>query len=255
MTAIFGAWMAEFILEASGSIFNFKRSKLLSFTLAVVALMDAVTFVIFRYWPESYPAATWIRHAIRNLMLMVLGCSVCGMFAEEKNRVQAGVIAGFLSLGMAAFCCSIGLAGNSLKDRLLTGEIVACSLLLSYIFLAWVGKSLKDDNGWTACGFMVMVGSDLIFTAMWTFWDGARHWYPLGAIAAYLIWVAGPMRRVKLPEFRQSLQHKFGEIENVRHENVLLREIAAQLAELNYNFSPAGKADGEKLTAQIKGHF
>jgi len=34
-----------------------------------------------------------------------------------------------------------------------------------------------------------------------------------------------------------------------------LIEIAAQLAELNYNLSPAGKAEAEKLTAQIKGHF
>jgi hypothetical protein len=216
MTAILSVWMAEFILEASGSILNFKRSKLLSFILAIIALMDAVTFVIFRYWPESYPAATWIRHAIRNLLLMVLGCSICGMFAEKENRVQASVIAGFLALGTAALALSVGIAGETLKDRLLTGEIVSCMLLLSYIFLAWLGTSLKGDNRWTAAGFVVMIGTDLIFTLLWLNWDGARHFYPLGAIAAYLIWVAGPLRKIKLPEFRKSLEKKFPHVEEMR---------------------------------------
>jgi hypothetical protein len=215
MTAILSVWMAEFILEASGSILNFKRSKLLSFILAIIALMDAVTFVIFRYWPESYPAATWIRHATKNLMLMVLGCSICGMFEEKENRLQASVIAGFISLGTAALALSVGIAGETLKDRLLTGEIVACTLLLSYIFLAWVGQSLKDDNRWTAAGFVMMIGSDLLFTLLWLKWSGARHLYPIGALAAYGIWVLGPLRKIRLPEFRKSLEKRFPHVEKV----------------------------------------
>lgn len=218
MTAILAIWMAEFLLEASGSILNFKRARLLSVILAIIALMDVVTFFFFRFWPENYWLATWTRHAIRNLLFVLLGCSVCGMFAEKVNRIQAGITAAVLSLSTGAMVLAMGMSGKTLSDKLLEGEIVACLMLLAYIALAWIGSAgkLSADNKWIAAGFVVMVGSDLVFTILWTFWDGARHWYPLGCISAQLIWIAGPLRKVRLPEFRKSLEKKFPHVEEMR---------------------------------------
>lgn len=207
-------WLAEFFLESAGAILNFKRSRALSVILALIALMDVVTFVVFRFWPEHYWQATWIRHAIRNMLLIWLGCSICGMFSE--NRVQDTIAAAFLSLGIAAMVFFVGSAGETIKDKLLGAEIVACFVLLAYIALAWIGgRTLESDNKWKAAGFLVMIGSDLIFTLLWLKWDGARHWYPLGAISAQLVWVIGPLRKVRLREFRVGLGVKIKEAQKV----------------------------------------
>lgn len=214
MTAVFTVWAAEFFLESAGAILNFKRHRLLSVILALIALMDVCTFFVFRFFPEHYWQATWTRHAIRNMLFVLLGCSICGMFGEK--RLQASITAAFLSLGTAALVLSVGLAGETIKDKLLDAEIVACSVLLVYIVLAWIGGNTSNDNKWKAAGFLAMIGSDLIFTLLWLKWDGARHWYWTGAMLAYGIWVAGPLRRVKLPEFRQSLENKFPQVEEMR---------------------------------------
>jgi hypothetical protein len=230
MTAVLTIWIAEFFLESAGAILNFKRSRALSVILALIALMDVVTFVVFRFWPEHYWQATWIRHAIRNMLLIWLGCSICGMFSE--NRVQDTIAAAFLSLGIAALVFFVGSAGETIKDKLLDAEIVACFVLLAYIAMVWMsGNALESDNKWKTAGFLVMIGSDLIFTLLWDgmptlqlghltipawHWDGARHWYWTGAALAYGVWVIGPLRRVRLGEFRVRLQHRFAEIEKVR---------------------------------------
>lgn len=209
-------WFAEFLLESAGAILNFKRSKLLSFILAAIAVMDVVTFFVFRFWPQHYVQATWIRHAIRNMMFIWLGCSICGMFTEK--RAQSIITAAFLSLGTSALVVSVGWAGETIADKLLDAEIVACFILLAYVALAWMGSNtlLSGDNKWKVAGFLVMIGSDLIFTLLWLKWDWARHWYWTGAISAQLIWVAGPLRKVKLPEFRQSLEKRFPKVEEMR---------------------------------------
>jgi hypothetical protein len=230
MTAVFTIWAAEFFLESAGAILNFKRSRLLSFILALIALMDVATFFVFRFWPEHYWQATWIRHAIRNMLFIWLGCSICGMFSEK--RIQSAITAAFLSLSAAVLVFSVGFAGETIKDKLLDAEIVACLTLLAYIAVVWIsGNALESDNKWKTAGFLVMVGSDLIFTMLWDgmptlklghftipawHWDGARHWYWTGATLAYGVWVAGPLRRVRLGEFRVSLEKKFPAVEEMR---------------------------------------
>jgi hypothetical protein len=101
------------------------------------------------------------------------------------------------------------LAGETIKDKLLDAEIVACCVLLAYILLAWIGGNTSNDNKWKAAGFVAMIGGDLICTLLWLKWDGARHWYWTGAIAAYLIWAGGPLKTLKLEKKVQE-QIEFG---------------------------------------------
>jgi hypothetical protein len=214
MTAVLTIWIAEFLLESAGAILNFKRNRLLSVILAIIAGMDVVTFFIFRFYPEYYWQATWTRHAIRNLLFVIFGCSLCGMFREK--RVQSIITAAFVSLASAVLAFSVGMAGETTADKLLDAEIVACFVLLAYIVLACIGAELSADNKWKVAGFMVMIGSDLLFTLLWLKWDSARHWYWTGAVLAYAIWIAGPLRKVRLGEFRVSLEKKFPHVEEMR---------------------------------------
>jgi hypothetical protein len=212
-------WAIEFILEAIGAYLYIGRSKLLSAILAVCAVGDFVTAIVLHFLgATAYGKTFWGFYSLKYLMLIWLACSICGMFVAERRKSFATISAAFLSLASGALITVFSANGETLKDKLLDGEIAANMILLAIVFIGWIGRRdrLEQTWKWIALGFMVMVGSDLVFTILWTFWEGARHWYPMGAIAAYLIWVAGPLRRVKLPEFRQSLQHKFGEIEKVR---------------------------------------
>lgn len=214
MTAYF-PWAVELLLECAGAALYLKRSKLLSAILTFCAISDIVLFFVFG--TRFYVWASWSQIAVKELMLIWLACSICGMFVAEIHRFQAKITAFVVSISSAALITAVSASGETLKDRLLDGEIAANILLLGMVFLGYLGRRDRLDSNWKwiAAGFMVMVGSDLIFTALWTFWDGARHWYPLGCIAAQLIWVAGPLRKVKLPEFRQSLGQKIKDAERV----------------------------------------
>jgi hypothetical protein len=217
--AVYSPWAAMFILECIGARIYSKRSKLMAVYFATAVMLDAGAFAIFQNCGiDFYAWSAWAAKGIRGLMLIWLACSICGMFVAERRKSFATISAAFLSLASGALITVFSANGETLKDKLLDGEIAANMILLAIVFIGWIGRRdrLEQTWKWIALGFMVMVGSDLVFTILWTFWEGARHWYPMGAIAAYLIWVAGPLRRVKLPEFRQSLQHKFGEIEKVR---------------------------------------
>lgn len=207
MTIFF--WMVEFILEACGAYLYVRRSKLLSALLGMCALGDLITFLF--YGSPIYANAFWVFYSVKYLMLIWLACSICGMFVAEKCRSFATLSAAFLSLGSASIIAAFSLTGETLKDKLLDGEIAANMLLLGFVLVGWISRRDKLNQAlkWIVAGFIVMVGSDLLFTILWTFWAGARHWYPLGAIAAQLVWVCGPLRTIRLEKKVQE-QIEFG---------------------------------------------
>lgn len=208
-------WAVELILECAGAQIYFRRSKLLSAILAFCALSDVALFIIFGR--PIYPWASWVQMAGKGLLLIWLGCSICGMFVAERDKVKTVLATGFISAASMSLVVSAFFSRDSLKDRLLDAEIVASILLLGMIALGWIGRSSYLSAEWKiiTAGFVLMVGSDLLFTALWTFWDGARHWYPLGTIAAQLVWVAGPILPYRLKDCRPSLGQRVQEAERV----------------------------------------
>lgn len=218
MKAVTAIWAAEMLLECAGAYFNLKRSKLLSAILLLCAACDAATFLIFELFSRTvYAWSYWGAHSLKGLLLIWLGCSICGMFVKERDKVKTVLATGFISAASMSLVVSAFFSRDSLKDRLLDAEIVASILLLGMIALGWIGRSSYLSAEWKiiTAGFVLMIGSDLIFTALWTFWDGARHWYPLGTIAALGIWVAGPILPHKLKDCRLSLGRKIVEAERV----------------------------------------
>lgn len=217
MTVYF-PWAVMFILECIGARLYSSRSKLMAVYFAASLFLDAIAFAIFRNCHIDYYAWTaWTAKSLRGLMLIWLACSICGMFVAEKRKSFATLSAAFLSLGSAALITVFASSGETLKDKLLDGEISANMILLGIVALGWIGRRdrLTGAWKWIVAGFVLMVGSDLVFTVLWTFWAGARHFYPLGAIAAQLTWIYGAMGKFKLPEFRQSLEKQFPKVEKV----------------------------------------
>lgn len=209
MTAAYAPWAAELLLECAGAALYLKRAKLLSAILTFCAVSDIALFFVFG--TRFYAWASWSQIAFKELMLIWLACSICGMFVAERRKSFASISAAFLSLGSAAMITAFAANGETLKDKLLDGEIAANMILLAIVFFGWISRRDKLDSTWKwiAFGFMVMVGSDLVFTVLWTFWDGARHFYPLGAIAAYAVWIIGPLKTLKI-EKKVREQIEFG---------------------------------------------
>lgn len=210
-------WAIELLLEALGAVLYRRRSKLLSFILGYCAFGDLILLAIFSSFHEAYAWAFWGYFALKYLFLCLLGCHICGMFVQERNKSQARIAAGVISLGTAAFVTVAYCSAETLKNSLLDGEIAANMVLLGIIALTWIGKrdNLTSSWKWITAGFLIMIGSDLLCTALWTFWDGARHWYPLGAISAQMVWVIGPLKSHRLAEARVSLGKKIPEAERV----------------------------------------
>jgi hypothetical protein len=218
MTAAYLAWAAELLLECAGAYCNLKRSKLLSLILILCAISDMATFLVFQFFSRTvYAWSYWGAHALKGLLLIWLGCSICGMFVAERDKIKTVFMSGFVSVASISFVMFAFFRGDSLKDRLLDAEIVASMILLGMIALGWLGRSSYLSPAWKiiTAGFVLMVGSDLIFTVLWSFWDGARHWYPIGTIAALGVWVAGPLMPHKLKDCRLSLGRKIVEAERV----------------------------------------
>lgn len=213
------AWLLEIALESLGAYIYFRRNRLLCAMLSFCALTDFAALPL----ESSFPVLIhfwlgWGQWIGKELLMLILGCSICGMFVPERNRSQARISVAFVCLAAMAMVIAFSSSGKDLKGRFLEGEIIANLILLSVVALAWIGRHKVLDSRWKwiTAGFILMVGSDLLFTGLWTFWDGARHFYPLGAIAAQLVWVIGPLRSVRLPEFRQSLEKKFPAVEEMR---------------------------------------
>jgi hypothetical protein len=216
MTAAYAPWAAEFIMEVIGSVLYLKRSRLLSAIFYFCAMSDFA--LVFIFGRPFYAWASWGQVAIKQLMLIWLACSICGIFVQERRKSFTRITAAFLSLGSAAIITALSASGETLKDRLLDAEIAANMILLGMVFIGWISRRAMLDQTWKwiVAGFMLMVGSDLLFTGLWTFWDGARHWYPMGAIAAQAVWIAGPLKSVRLDEVRHNLGHKFPQVEKMR---------------------------------------
>jgi hypothetical protein len=204
---VYLAWAVEFILEASGAYLYFRRSKILSCLLGVCAAGDLATFLLFG--SPFYSFAFWIYSAIKGLMLCGLACEILARFVAERNKARVRACAAILSFGGAAVVAFFFWQGETLKDRFLDGEIAASMILLGLIGLGWITRLSYLSNvwRWIAAGFVLLVGWDLVITALWTLWDGARHWYPLGTIAAQAVWVLGGLRKEQ-GEVRLELQSR-----------------------------------------------
>jgi len=212
------AWLLEIVLESAGAYMYRRISPLLSALLWFCALTDFIAVPLAIYHPNTIHGwAAWGQTAIKELMLVWLACAICGMFVQERRKSMAVFSAAFLSVGSASIIVAVGSAGETLKQKLLDGEIAANMILLGFVAVGWISRREKLNQAWKwiAVGFMVMIGSDLVFTALWMVWDGARHWYPLGCISAQVIWVCGPLRTVRLSECRADLGQRIVETERV----------------------------------------
>lgn len=211
-------WAAELLLECAGAALTIRRSRLLAFILTVSAITDIAAFLVFQFCARAvYAWSYWAQHSIKNLMLCWLACAICGMFVAERNKFQARIATAFLSVGAIALVAAFAFNGETLKERLLDGEIAANGILLGFVVLGWITRKafLSREWKWITAGFMVMVGGDLAVTILWTFWDGARHWYPLTTIAALLMWAFGPMLPHKLSCVQYGLGVKIEQAEKV----------------------------------------
>lgn len=213
MTAILTAWVAEVVLESVGAFLYRRRSPLLSVILSFCTLTDIAAFALVGILPPTwiYFWGAWGQFYAKEVMLIWLGCSICGMFVEGRNRPQAVISAGVVSLFTIAIVMACCFSEQTLKDRLLAAECVADTILLVIVFVAWIGRAARLSNEWKwiTAGFLLMVGTDVVFTIGWFSADTIRHWYPLGQILAYSVWVAGPMRTLKL-EKKVNEQVEFG---------------------------------------------
>jgi len=208
MTAVYVPWIAEFILESAGAVLNFRKSKLLSCLLALCAVGDAVTFTLLMVSSRDvYAWSYWGMRAGKYLLLCWLACEICGRMVAEKNRVTTKASTAFVSLISISLVAAVSSRAETLADRLLDGEIAANFILLGVVAVGWMTRKtfLSKDWKWMSAGFVVMIGGDLAVTLLWLVWPDAWRLYPVGGIAALLVWVIGPLRNVKLPEVRLDL--------------------------------------------------
>lgn len=210
-------WLIEFILEAAGAIRYRKTNRLLSFILAFCALTDALASVLKLHYSATAINGwyAWGQFALKELFLVWLACAICGVAVKQKS--VAFLSSAFISLATCAFIVVFAFQGETLKDRLLDGEISATTIMLIIIAVAWVSKLCTIPPKWKiiTLGFAVMVGGDFLLTLLWKHWNGAEYWQQIPTLAGYLIWCVGPLRAVKLPECRADLAKRYAEVERV----------------------------------------
>lgn len=196
--------------------------------------------------------AGWGQFYIKELMLIWLGCSICGMFADGKRRTQATIYAGLISLGTVAFIMVCCFSEQTLKDRMLSAECVADFILMAILFVAWIvcGTTLSKERKWMTAGFLVMVGTDVFFTIGWFSAATMRHWYPVGQIAAYLVWVAGPLK-AESGEFRMWLAKLFvGRRQHMQDATAKIERLIASTA--NNSYGKAQRTMARRIIEELR---
>jgi hypothetical protein len=244
------AWLAEFILESAGAVLCFRRVSCgasegcvgwngssapvnqrhddglirpkgalktppagiqsLGFYLAFRALADIGTFLIlFTFGPDAYGLAAWIGHFGQYALLCWLCCSlVARMMGERRYGAYAAILAILLALGVV---CGSGI-GETLKERLLDGGILADSFLGQILLVGLMSKKVNLDRQLTliAWGVCLHLGWDGLVVGLAHFWLGALAWLPVGAIAALgvflgAVWGRRQEKWAPLGEIRASL--------------------------------------------------
>jgi len=216
---IYSPWFIELALEVLGAMLYFRRSRLLCSLFSFLAASDIILTAGYHLARQTvYWQFYWAQRFGKYFILILLACSICGMFVAEKDRSAKIGSSAIIALGTFGLVTVVFCMAHSLKDSLLAAEIAANVVMAVIIWLAWLGRRsvLSAEQKSITLGFIVLIASDIIFTAFWMNWHGARHFYPLGMITAYLIWVAGPLRKITLPECRADLGKKFGEIQKVQ---------------------------------------
>lgn len=216
---IYSPWFIELALEILGAMLYFRRNRLLCGLFAFLAASDiALVFIYQLARQTAYGWAYWGQRSGKYFLLICLACSICGMFVAERDRQSKIASTAFMSLATFAMATVAFMQGNTLKDSLLAAEIATNVVLAACIAVAWIGRRgmLSAECKTVTAGFVLMIAADVLFTVLWLKWDGARHWYWTGAILAYGVWVAGPMRKVRLGEFRSSIGQKFAEVQKVQ---------------------------------------
>jgi hypothetical protein len=252
MTAILSAWMAEVLLEAWGAFLYRRRSPLLSVILSFTALTDIAAFYFKGILPPAwiYFWAAWGQFYVKEFMLIWLGCSICGMFAKGRNRTQAVISCGVVSLGTVAIVMAFCFPEQTLKDRLLAAECIADMLLLVIVFLAWIwrGIRLSGEWKWIAAGYLIMVGTDVFFTIGWYSNETLRHWYPVGQIAAYAVWVAGPLRSA-LEDSRRYMARLFAG-RHLKHATATIERLINSTA--NNSYGKAQRTMARRIIEELR---
>jgi len=205
---IYSPWFIELALESLG--FCFCKSKILRALLAFLAASDIILAIILNTVPRVYGWAYWAQRLGKYFILILLACSICGMLVDEKDRTAKIGSTAIIALGTFGFATVAFSMGHSLKDSLLAAEIATNMLLAGIIILAWMGRKavLSAEQKTETLGFVVLIASDFVFTLLWMKWHGARHFYPLGVIPAYLIWIAEPLK-AEFWKLRISLERLF----------------------------------------------
>lgn len=219
-------WAVILGLESAAAVLTFRRQKWLSILLFYRSAADLLGMILLG--TAGMGAFQWEDYLQRMIQLPILGilavyCAGAAAGDSRGVRIYSGPFAAGVAIWLAAVH---GLMPWNLYTVLwiaqktvfgIAGMVGLALFLRQFDFIR--GK-LEKPWGATSAGLLMLLGTaGLAMMARehhWLTWANASRWGQLGAISAQLIWVAGPLRKVKLPEFRQSLEKRFPKVEEMR---------------------------------------
>lgn len=207
-------WASEFILETLGAYLAFRRKIIpLGVYLAFRAVADIATlgFLLFAGHDTALWADFWLRTAAYVLFWALSIFMVARILQENKYTV--GFYLG-ITLLFGVFAVVFFHAQPLTMHRIWQFEIWADIIAAVLVCIAMgvqeqAGRTVPAIYGMVSLGIAVHGLSDGLLCAAQYHGKDLTAWYPIGAILALSLWVAGPLKTLKLEKKAQE-QIDFG---------------------------------------------
>lgn len=191
--AAFLFWFAELVLEITGAILTFRNRRDLTtlwLYLGFRAFADMVTMGLYCAYVTSWQF-NWAQKAAQYLFLCALAAQICGRLTGERRRGPVAFFGFFIALAVAWVGSALFLTGVDLPVKILGGMCCASMLLGIVILIIRLDAGRSLDAPWTIImrGLITSLVTNAVLFFCWNnHLDGARHWIPIGEIAALLMW-------------------------------------------------------------------
>lgn len=236
-------WFLEFLLEISGAIFSYRRRMLpVALYMTFRAFSDIAGFLILHNcgW-RSYAWSLWTSRAFQFALLCVIVAQLLGRFLIEVNRKKIVLMAGAL-LFVSFWGISAAIKNaQTWPDKFLDADLAGRFLLMLIVAGGWFAAKYRLERPWSLIAAAMITGLawDSAITLTWKlgFWlsahgfaegtvlQGARYLYPLGRIAALVLWNWALLGKTRLRVVRVSLGNRLQpqrvETEEVRSRFVM----------------------------------
>lgn len=188
----YALWLIEFIFEALGARYSFRRIAPLCFYLGFRVLGDCASVIAMLYGPKAYLWEDLIQRTIQYPLLWILAVYLVGRILHEERHVIRlyAFMAGMFGIAAVIIFHSQGITWALINKFELCAQGTAAAMVATAFGMVELEQRARPERMIRLCGYAVIVksGWDVLIAGGLSHGWHVAGFYPYGAILALGMW-------------------------------------------------------------------